>query len=152
VVSHCWARHHFGFWWIYLIAVGDLLPWILSLVYVQNSTKIAFWTFSPWWMQTFASQRTANAWMIRLFWSKCLVGSLFTRTASLTSWFHHGFTFLSLCDTPSRFYPYTRAADEAAAATLRPLCIPGALGTRKIRCLEKVYLTSLSTSASHHIR
>jgi len=41
---------------------------------------------------------------------------------------------------PICFRPYTRAANEATAATqTHPLYIPGALGTRKIRCLQSPF-------------
>jgi len=65
-----------------------------------------------------------------------LQATFFARIASFTSWFHQEDTFFSLFTTPSGFRPHIRAEDEATAALdsftspLRPLCIPGALGTR----------------------
>ena len=37
-----------------------------NLVYVRNSPKTTFWTFSPWGLRISASQRTANAKKMRL--------------------------------------------------------------------------------------
>ena len=75
------------------LAVWDLLPQrrrtvgqntLLSCqysnwnpVYVRNSPKIAFWTFSPWGERTFVPQCTANAKKIR-FCSETMPCRLFS--------------------------------------------------------------------------
>jgi len=51
-----------------------------------------------------------------LIGSHVLQATSFFWTPSLTSWLNQGVTFLPLFATPSRFRPYTRAADEATGA------------------------------------
>jgi len=113
-------------------------------VYVRNSLKIAFWSFSPWGLQIFATKCTANAKKNRLS-SETMPYRLLSVLASFTSWFYHFVTVVSLLThrVLSVHIPgHQMNLHSCFAATLppSPLCIPGTFDTRTIRCLQKSFL------------
>ena len=51
-------------WWFARIFCLLVNAW--NPVYSRKFTKIAFWTFAPWWLRSFAPQRATNAKKLQL--------------------------------------------------------------------------------------
>jgi len=95
---------------------------------------------------------------VTLVWSYALQATLFPSITSFATWFNQSRNRLPLFDTPSRFRPRTRAADEATAA-LSSCCSTNASAVRSWRSQIKndklsaqVFPSSFSARVCHLFR
>ena len=111
--------------------------------YIRHSPNIAFWTFSPWALRPLLLRVSRMQSRVSIILKSCLVSYFLPGIRSLNSWFSKVVTF---CHYLSRFLRHNRAADElqliwtTATPPPCPMWIPGVLGTRTVRCLQKSFL------------